>query len=82
MTSKAQTLNDSGNKVAVFTDIGGTAASVKFTLVDIETGQVVPVAGITAIKTLRDFLDIEIRRADFDETLDDLPGLKRKKEDF
>lgn len=77
MASKAQTLNDSGNKVAVFTDSGGGAASVKLTLVDIETGQAVPVAGIAAIKILRDFLEAEIKRADFDETLD---GLKRKKE--
>ncbi|HBR33875.1 MAG TPA: hypothetical protein DD734_04515 [Firmicutes bacterium] len=80
MASKAQTLNDSGNKVAVFTDIGGTAASVKLTLVDVETGQVVPVAGITAIKVLRDFLDIQIRKADFDEVLDREPGLRRSGE--
>lgn len=42
-----------------------------------ETGQAVPVVGIAAIKILRDFLEAEIKRADFDETLD---GLKRKKE--
>ena len=71
MASKAQTLNDSGNKVAIFTDSGG-GASVQLTIIDTETRQVVPVAGITAIKTLKDFLSEEIRKTDFDDALDGL----------
>lgn len=72
MVSKAQVLNDSGNKIAVFTDVGGAATSVKLTVIDVDTGQVVPIAGITAIKTLRDFLSERIRKTDFEEAANDI----------
>lgn len=72
MASKALALNDSGRTVAVFTDVSGSAASVQLTLIDATTGQIVPVVGITTIKTLRNFLSERIRKFDFEEAANDI----------
>lgn len=62
MASKTQALNDSGSRIAVFSNITASPPDAKVTLVDCETRQVVSVEGITAIKTLRSFLTESIAR--------------------
>ena len=72
MTPKTQALNDSGSSVAVYTNVSGSPDRAKVTIIDTEKGQMAQIVGITAIKTLRDFLSESIRKFEFEEAADTL----------